>query len=160
MEPNQLSTIKSNNAVDNIQLPGQSYFFKLSQVFMKTIKERSFITIAAMACFMSICSSQCLTIVFTLSFLVVFGCSDEYLLFETNRSCSMEVEHKMQFLSTIISEQQKSDDNVWDKIAKRMNVYLLERNVWASGVFFLDRADCEHFFERNFLSCLPSRNSS
>ncbi|CAI7151012.1 BEM_collapsed_G0024230.mRNA.1.CDS.1 [Saccharomyces cerevisiae] len=77
-----------------------------------------------------------------------------------NRSCSMKVEHRMQFLSTIISEHQKSDVNCWDQIAKKMNVYLFEQKVSGSDVFFLDGADCVRFFERNFLRYLPSRKSS
>ena len=66
----------------------------------------------------------------------------------------------MRFLSTIISEHQKSDVNCWDQIAKKMNVYLREQKVFDSDAFFLDGADCERFFERDFLRNLPSRKSS
>lgn len=97
---------------------------------------------------------------FTPALFVVLVCSQEWFSFEMNRSCSMKVEHRMQFLSTIISEHQKSDVNCWDQIAKKMNVYLFEQKVSGSDVFFLDGADCERFFERNFLRYLPSRKSS
>ncbi|CAI4283252.1 BAL_1a_G0004780.mRNA.1.CDS.1 [Saccharomyces cerevisiae] len=39
---------------------------------------------------------------------------------------SVNMEHKMQFLSTIINEQE-SGANGWDEIAKKMNRYLLEK---------------------------------
>lgn len=146
----------SNIPIGNIQLPGQSYHFKFFQ-FFKTIKERISIATTIIACVMSIWSSKFLILP---TFWIVFGCFFKFLFFEIDRSHSMEVEHKLQYLSTIISEQKNSDGNVWDKIAKRMNAYLLERKVWGSDVFFFDGADCEHFFERNFLRHLPSRASS
>lgn len=150
----------SNISVGNIKLPGQSCRFKLFHIFKKVMKQR-FSQVATVIFFvMSIRSPRNLGFFFTLALFVVLVCSQEWFSFEMNRSCSMKVEHRMQFLSTIISEHQKSDVNCWDQIAKKMNVYLFEQKVSGSDVFFLDGADCERFFERNFLRYLPSRKSS
>ncbi|CAI4389459.1 BAQ_1a_G0025560.mRNA.1.CDS.1 [Saccharomyces cerevisiae] len=150
----------SNISVGNIKLPGQSCRFKLFHIFKKVMKQR-FSQVATVIFFvMSIRSPRNLGFFFTLALFVVLVCSQEWFLFEFNRSCSMELEHKMRFLSTIISEHQKSDVNCWDQIAKKMNVYLREQKVFDSDAFFLDGADCERFFERDFLRNLPSRKSS
>ncbi|CAI6721027.1 ANL_collapsed_G0027580.mRNA.1.CDS.1 [Saccharomyces cerevisiae] len=45
------------------------------------------------------------------------------------------MEHKMQFLSTIINEPE-SGANGWDEIAKKMNRYLFEKKVWKNDEFF------------------------
>lgn len=157
---NTSQQLLSNISVGNIKLPGQSCRFKLFHIFKKVMKQR-FSQVATVIFFvMSIRSPRNLGFFFTPALFVVLVCSQEWFSFEMNRSCSMKVEHRMQFLSTIISEHQKSDVNCWDQIAKKMNVYLFEQKVSGSDVFFLDGADCERFFERNFLRYLPSRKSS
>ena len=66
---------------------------------------------------------------------------------------SVKMEHKMQFLSTIINEQE-SGANGWDEIAKKMNRYLFEKKVWNNEEFFYDGLDCEWFFSRFFYRLL------
>mgnify|MGYP001328391968 FL=1 len=66
---------------------------------------------------------------------------------------SVKMEHKMQFLSTIINEQE-SGANGWDEIAKKMNRYLFEKKVWNNEDFFYDGLDCEWFFSRFFYRLL------
>ncbi|CAI4701130.1 CPI_1c_G0043240.mRNA.1.CDS.1 [Saccharomyces cerevisiae] len=62
----------------------------------------------------------------------------------------VKMKHKMQFLSTIINEQE-SGANGWDEIAKKMNRYLFEKKVWNNEDFFYDGLDCEWFFSHFFL---------
>ena len=66
---------------------------------------------------------------------------------------SVKMKHKMQFLSTIINEQE-SGANGWDEIAKKMNRYLFEKKVWNNEDFFYDGLDCEWFFSRFFYRLL------
>ncbi|GHM93482.1 hypothetical protein SCAW_056090 [Saccharomyces cerevisiae] len=74
-------------------------------------------------------------------------------LFRNMRPFSMHMEDKMQFLSTIINEQE-SGANGWDEIAKKMNRYLFEKKVWNNEEFFYDGLDCEWFFSRFFYRLL------
>ncbi|KAG2505806.1 Cos9p [Saccharomyces cerevisiae] len=66
------------------------------------------------------------------------------------------MEDKMQFLSTIINEQE-SGANGWDEIAKKMNRYLFEKKVWTSEEFFFDGIDCEWFFNHFFYRLLSTK---
>ena len=70
----------------------------------------------------------------------------------------MKMEHKMQFLSTIINEQESGADG-WDAIAKKMNRYLFEKKVWKDEEFFFDGIDCEWFFSHCFYRLLSAKNS-
>ncbi|CAI4984485.1 CPS_HP_G0062830.mRNA.1.CDS.1 [Saccharomyces cerevisiae] len=71
---------------------------------------------------------------------------------------SVKMEHKMQFLSTIINEQE-SGANGWDEIAKKMNRYLFEKKVWNNEEFFFDGIDCEWFFSHFFYRLLSAKKS-
>ncbi|CAI4486128.1 BAL_1a_G0022480.mRNA.1.CDS.1 [Saccharomyces cerevisiae] len=71
---------------------------------------------------------------------------------------SVNMEHKMQFLSTIINEQE-SGANGWDEIAKKMNRYLFEKKVWNNEEFFFDGIDCEWFFSHFFYRVLNAKKS-
>ncbi|CAI6403196.1 ALI_HP2_G0004850.mRNA.1.CDS.1 [Saccharomyces cerevisiae] len=71
---------------------------------------------------------------------------------------SVNMEHKMQFLLTIINEQE-SGANGWDEIAKKMNRYLFEKKVWKNDEFFFDGTDCEWFFSHFFYRVLSARKS-
>nr|CAI6542093.1 AKR_HP1_G0022290.mRNA.1.CDS.1 [Saccharomyces cerevisiae] len=71
---------------------------------------------------------------------------------------SVKMEHKMQFLSTIINEQE-SGANGWDEIAKKMNRYLFEKKVWKNEEFFFDGIDCEWFFSHFFYRVLSAKKS-
>ena len=70
----------------------------------------------------------------------------------------MKTERKMQFLSTIINEQDSSV-NGWDEIAKKMNGYLFEMKVWRNERFFFDGVDCRRFFDHHFYSLLSPKRS-
>ena len=71
---------------------------------------------------------------------------------------SVKMEHKMQFLSTIINEQE-SGANGWDEIAKKMNRYLFEKKVWNNEEFFYDGLDCEWFFSCFFYHLLSLKKT-
>ncbi|CAI4301826.1 BAF_collapsed_G0006570.mRNA.1.CDS.1 [Saccharomyces cerevisiae] len=71
---------------------------------------------------------------------------------------SVKMEHKMQFLSTIINEQE-SGANGWDEIAKKMNRYLFEKKVWNNEEFFYDGLDCEWFFSCFFYRLLSLKKT-
>ena len=71
---------------------------------------------------------------------------------------SVKMEHKMQFLSTIINEQE-SGANGWDEIARKMNRYLFEKKVWKNEEFFFDGIDCEWFFSHFFYRLLSAKKS-
>ncbi|GMC28428.1 unnamed protein product [Saccharomyces cerevisiae] len=71
---------------------------------------------------------------------------------------SVKMEHKMQFLSTIINEQE-SGANGWDEIARKMNRYLFEKKVWNNEEFFFDGIDCEWFFSHFFYRLLSAKKS-
>ncbi|CAI4733592.1 CCT_1a_G0044330.mRNA.1.CDS.1 [Saccharomyces cerevisiae] len=71
---------------------------------------------------------------------------------------SVKMEHKMQFLSTIINEQE-SGANGWDEIARKMNRYLFEKKVWDNEEFFFDGIDCEWFFSHFFYRLLSAKKS-
>ncbi|CAD6620502.1 HN1_G0054320.mRNA.1.CDS.1 [Saccharomyces cerevisiae] len=71
---------------------------------------------------------------------------------------SVKMEHKMQFLSTIINEQE-SGANGWDEIAKKMNRYLFKKKVWNNEEFFYDGLDCEWFFSCFFYRLLSLKKT-
>ncbi|CAI5022855.1 CPS_HP_G0094850.mRNA.1.CDS.1 [Saccharomyces cerevisiae] len=71
---------------------------------------------------------------------------------------SVKMKHKMQFLSTIINEQE-SGANGWDEIARKMNRYLFEKKAWKNEEFFFDGIDCEWFFSHFFYRVLSAKKS-
>ncbi|CAD6640748.1 XXYS1_4_G0023650.mRNA.1.CDS.1 [Saccharomyces cerevisiae] len=71
---------------------------------------------------------------------------------------SVKMEHKMQFLSTIINEQENGA-NGWDEIARKMNRYLFEKKAWKNEEFFFDGIDCEWFFSHFFYRVLSAKKS-
>ncbi|CAI4636568.1 BAL_1a_G0038640.mRNA.1.CDS.1 [Saccharomyces cerevisiae] len=71
----------------------------------------------------------------------------------------VKMEHKMQFLSTIINEQE-SGANGWDEIAKKMNRYLFEKKAWKNEEFFFDGIDCEWFFSHFFYRLISAKKST
>ncbi|CAI4562240.1 CNB_1a_G0031170.mRNA.1.CDS.1 [Saccharomyces cerevisiae] len=68
------------------------------------------------------------------------------------------MEHKMQFLSTIINEQE-SGANGWDEIARKMNRYLFEKKSGIMKSFFYDGIDCEWFLATSFYRVLSAKKS-
>ncbi|CAI4304715.1 AVB_G0017450.mRNA.1.CDS.1 [Saccharomyces cerevisiae] len=76
--------------------------------------------------------------------------------FQNLRVSLMKMEQKMQFLSTIINEQE-GGANGWNEIAKKMNRYLSEKKVWTNEEFFFDGIDCEWFFSHFFYRLLSSK---
>ncbi|CAI6826612.1 AAB_G0039330.mRNA.1.CDS.1 [Saccharomyces cerevisiae] len=78
--------------------------------------------------------------------------------FQNIRVLIMSMEHKMQFLSTIINEQE-SGANGWDEIARKMNRYLFEKKAWKNEEFFFDGIDCEWFFNHFFYRVLSAKKS-
>ncbi|XKU26377.1 Protein cos1 [Saccharomyces cerevisiae] len=71
---------------------------------------------------------------------------------------SVKMEHKMQFLSTIINEQE-SGANGWDEIAKKMNRYLFEKKVWKNEEFSLTGLTVNGFFSHFFYRVLSAKKS-
>ncbi|CAI4651202.1 AAC_collapsed_G0039710.mRNA.1.CDS.1 [Saccharomyces cerevisiae] len=81
-------------------------------------------------------------------------------LFQNMRTTALlvKMEHKMQFLLTIINEQE-SGANGWDEIARKMNRYLFEKKAWKNEEFFFDGIDCEWFFNHFFYRVLSAKKS-
>ncbi|CAI4662983.1 BBM_1a_G0038950.mRNA.1.CDS.1 [Saccharomyces cerevisiae] len=81
-------------------------------------------------------------------------------LFQNMRTTALlvKMEHKMQFLLTIINEQE-SGANGWDEIARKMNRYLFEKKAWKNEEFFFDGIDCEWFFSHFFYRVLSAKKS-
>ncbi|CAI4063305.1 uncharacterized protein SKDI_08G0020 [Saccharomyces kudriavzevii IFO 1802] len=148
---------------ENIKLPKRPYLSKLISVLkMTTIKNPRFLVfaIAYLICFFCI---PRLMLPHFLFFGAVSSClMIEYMaLFDNSRFQSLKVEHKMRYLSDIISEHKKSNVSAWDNIAKSMNVYLFEQKARSSEDFFLNATDCEHFFRRFFCtSSVPKQFAS
>ncbi|AJU28570.1 Cos8p [Saccharomyces cerevisiae S288C] len=138
--------------LEDIQLPKEAYRFKLTWILKRIFNLR------------------CLPL-FLYYFLIVYTSGNADLIsrflfpvvmffimtrdFQNMRMIvlSVKMEHKMQFLSTIINEQE-SGANGWDEIAKKMNRYLFEKKVWNNEEFFYDGLDCEWFFRRFFYRLL------
>ncbi|CAI4405678.1 CCN_G0027590.mRNA.1.CDS.1 [Saccharomyces cerevisiae] len=138
--------------LEDAKLPKEAYRFKLTWILKRIFKLR------------------CLR-VFLYYFLIVYTSGNVDLIsrflfpvvmffimtrdFQNMRMIvlSVKMEHKMQFLSTIIDEQE-SGANGWDEIAKKMNRYLFEKKVWNNEEFFYDGLDCEWFFRRFFYRLL------
>ncbi|CAI4620611.1 CDA_G0034360.mRNA.1.CDS.1 [Saccharomyces cerevisiae] len=75
----------------------------------------------------------------------------EYLIgIDKFRFKSMNLIHKLQFLSYITCGHEKSDATNWSQIAKRTNTYMFEQKIWNSPILFSDGIDCEKFFKWYF----------
>ncbi|CAI4045462.1 hypothetical protein SKDZ_11G3110 [Saccharomyces kudriavzevii ZP591] len=142
--------------LDDIQLPKETYLLKLTWVLKRIF------TLQCLPLFL-----QCLYITY-ISWHNGLLCRIPYLgciflmnmhTFQNLRGASMKTEHKMQFLSSIINEREIGADG-WNHVAKRMNRYLFEQNVWKNEEFFFDGIDCQKFFKRNFVGLLSSKKTS
>ncbi|QHS75600.1 DUP/COS family protein [Saccharomyces paradoxus] len=142
-------------SLEDIQLPREAHRFKLTWVFKRIF------SLGCLPLFLSVLYnvyvSRNLPPLFRILYL---GC---FLLtavksFQNIRVSLMKMEHKMQFLSTIINEQESGADG-WDAIAKKMNRYLFEKKVWKDEEFFFDGIDCEWFFSHCFYRLLSSKKS-
>ncbi|CAI4581147.1 CEI_1a_G0030960.mRNA.1.CDS.1 [Saccharomyces cerevisiae] len=143
--------------LEDAKLPKEAYRFKLTWILKRIFKLR------------------CLR-VFLYYFLIVYTSGNVDLIsrflfpvvmffimtrdFQNMRMIvlSVKMEHKMQFLSTIINEQE-SGANGWDEIAKKMNRYLFEKKVWNNEEFFYDGLDCEWFFSCFFYRLLSLKKT-
>ncbi|CAI4407314.1 BDN_1c_G0027810.mRNA.1.CDS.1 [Saccharomyces cerevisiae] len=138
--------------LEDIQLPKEAYRFKLTWILKRIFNLR------------------CLPL-FLYYFLIVYTSGNADLIsrflfpvvmffimtrdFQNMRMIvlSVKMEHKMQFLSTIINEQE-SGANGWDEIAKKINRFLFKKKVWNNEEFFYDGLDCEWFFSCFFYRLL------
>ncbi|CAI4057998.1 hypothetical protein SUVZ_02G6370 [Saccharomyces uvarum] len=91
---------------------------------------------------------------------ISLGCSLFILTegFQVSRVCQMKMDDKIKYLLAITNEQEIGA-NRWDRIAKKMNVYLFEKKVYSNKEFFFDGIDCKRFFDCNFSSLLSSKTS-
>ncbi|CAI4034560.1 hypothetical protein SMKI_11G0050 [Saccharomyces mikatae IFO 1815] len=141
--------------LENAQLPKETHRFKLTW-FLKRI-----FSIFSLKPFLNILvyiyvSREMNLLLHTLYLRLIFIMMVEG--FQNLRISLMGMEHKMQFLSTIMNEQ-KTGANGWDEIAKKMNRYLFEKKVWKNEEFFFDGTDCERFFSGRFYRLLFSKKS-
>ena len=84
----------------------------------------------------------------------------EYLIgIDKFRFKSMNLIHKLQFLSYITCGHEKSDATNWSQIAKRTNTYMFEQKIWNSPILFSDGIDCEKFFKWYFSTPVSSQAS-
>ncbi|CAI4971364.1 CGH_3_HP_G0012910.mRNA.1.CDS.1 [Saccharomyces cerevisiae] len=143
--------------LEDVQLPKDIHQSKLTW-FLKRI-----FTIYSLPLWLAFLNCICVSQHFCLPFRIL--CPGLFFLmmvkdFQNMRTTALVVkmEHKMQFLSTIINEQE-SGANGWDEIAKKMNRYLFEKKVWKNEEFFFDGIDCEWFFSHFFYRVLSAKKS-
>ncbi|QHS73091.1 Cos12p SPAR_G00010 [Saccharomyces paradoxus] len=142
-------------SLEDIQLPREAHRFKLTWVFKRIF------SLGWLPLFLSVLYNVYVSRNPPPLFRILYiGC---FLLtavksFQNIRVSLMKMEHKMQFLSTIINEQESGADG-WDAIAKKMNRYLFEKKVWKDEEFFFDGIDCEWFFSHCFYRLLSSKKS-
>ncbi|EGA58448.1 Cos8p [Saccharomyces cerevisiae FostersB] len=138
--------------LEDIQLPKEIYRFKLTWV-LKRIFCRRFLGLFPCYFYIVYMLRNDELILRFLFLVVMFLAMVGYFRNMRMIVLSVKMKHKMQFLSTIINEQE-SGANGWDEIAKKMNRYLFEKKVWNNEEFFYDGLDCEWFFSPLFLSSL------
>ncbi|CAI5204131.1 BTE_HP_G0004900.mRNA.1.CDS.1 [Saccharomyces cerevisiae] len=143
--------------LEDAKLPKEAYRFKLTW-FLKRI-----FTIYSLPLWLAFLNCICVSQHFCLAFRIL--CPGLFFLmmvwlFQNMRTTALlvKMEHKMQFLSTIINEQE-SGANGWDEIARKMNRYLFEKKVWKNEEFFFDGIDCEWFFSHFFYRLLSAKKS-
>ncbi|CAI4565462.1 ADQ_G0031120.mRNA.1.CDS.1 [Saccharomyces cerevisiae] len=141
--------------LEDAKLPKEAYRFKLTWVLKRISNIFMLIPFLNFLCCIYVSRGMCLLLrTFYLGwilFMLVQGFQNMRMIV-----LSVKMEHKMQFLSTIINEQE-SGANGWDEIAKKMNRYLFEKKVWTSEEFFFDGIDCEWFFNHFFYRLLSTK---
>ncbi|CAI6609899.1 BBF_HP2_G0031400.mRNA.1.CDS.1 [Saccharomyces cerevisiae] len=143
----------SPDNLEHVQLPKKTYRYKFTWVLKRIFNLWLF---PAFILFLA-----CIYVSWDKGHLFrILCCGGGFLLmvrvFQNMRPFSMHMEDEMQFLSTIINEQE-SGANGWDEIAKKMNRYLFEKKVWTSEEFFFDGIDCEWFFNHFFYRLLSTK---
>ncbi|CAI6550562.1 CFF_HP2_G0034730.mRNA.1.CDS.1 [Saccharomyces cerevisiae] len=143
--------------LEDVQLPKDIHRSKLTW-FLKRI-----FTIYSLPLWLNFLNCICVSQHFCLAFRIL--CPGLFFLmmvwlFQNMRTTALlvKMEHKMQFLLTIINEQE-SGANGWDEIARKMNRYLFEKKVWKNEEFFFDGIDCEWFFSHFFYRVLSAKKS-
>ncbi|CAI4576584.1 BAQ_1a_G0031090.mRNA.1.CDS.1 [Saccharomyces cerevisiae] len=143
--------------LEDAKLPKEAYRFKLTWVLKRISNIFMLIPFLNFLCCIYVSRGMCLLLrTFYLGwilFMLVQGFQNMRMIV-----LSVKMEHKMQFLSTIINEQE-SGANGWDEIAKKMNRYLFEKKVWKNEEFFFDGIDCEWFFSHFFYRVLSVKKS-
>ncbi|EDN62890.1 conserved protein [Saccharomyces cerevisiae YJM789] len=143
--------------LEDAKLPKEAYRFKLTWFLKRISNIFMLIPFLNFLCCIYVSRGMCLLLrTFYLGwilFMLVQGFQNMRMIV-----LSVKMEHKMQFLSTIINEQE-SGANGWDEIAKKMNRYLLEKKVWKNEEFFFDGIDCEWFFSHFFYRVLNAKKS-
>ncbi|CAI4050864.1 hypothetical protein SUVZ_14G0040 [Saccharomyces uvarum] len=154
----QICSEKSLSAIGfkDTPLPKQSYRFKAVWSFKTTMNRRYFLTVI-LPFLCHIFPSLELDTFFRVLYLgsTFLSLTKSY---QDSRVAPMKMEDKMQYLLTIINEQEIHASG-WDQIAKKMNVYLFEQKVYSNKEFFFDGIDCKRFFDCNFSSLLSSKKS-
>lgn len=154
---NQVCSEKSLSAIDSkdTPLPKQLYRFKAVWTFKTALNNGALgAIIPYLYCIFVSWRYNIFVRVFYLGFMLFVLIA----YFKNVRVAPMKLEHKMHYISTVISEQEVGA-NGWDQIAKKMNVYLFEQKVCKSQEFFFDGTDCKWFFDHNFSSSLSSKKS-
>ncbi|KAF4004319.1 DUP family protein [Saccharomyces cerevisiae] len=143
--------------LEDVQLPKDIHRSKLTW-FLKRI-----FTIYSLPLWLNFLNCICVSQHFCLAFRIL--CPGLFFLmmvwlFQNMRTTALlvKMEHKMQFLLTIINEQE-SGANGWDEIARKMNRYLFEKKAWKNEEFFFDGIDCEWFFNHFFYRVLSAKKS-
>ncbi|CAI4284993.1 CAS_1a_G0004850.mRNA.1.CDS.1 [Saccharomyces cerevisiae] len=141
--------------LEDAKLPKEAYRFKLTWFLKRISNIFMLIPFLNGMCCIYVSRGMCLLLrtlyLGWILFMLVQG-------FQNIRVLIMSMEHKMQFLSTIINEQE-SGANGWDEIARKMNRYLFEKKVWKNEEFFFDGIDCEWFFSHFFYRVLSAKKS-
>ncbi|CAI4283533.1 CPI_1c_G0004750.mRNA.1.CDS.1 [Saccharomyces cerevisiae] len=118
--------------LEDIKLPKETYRFKLTWILKRILTIYSLPSFLAFLNCVYVSRNFCpLFRILYLGGVFLFMVRD----FQNTRIFFMKMEHKMQFLSTIINEPE-SGANGWDAIAKKMNRYLFEKKVWRNEEFF------------------------
>ncbi|CAI4958168.1 BTE_HP_G0025310.mRNA.1.CDS.1 [Saccharomyces cerevisiae] len=143
--------------LEDVQLPKDIHRSKLTW-FLKRI-----FTIYSLPLWLAFLNCICVSQHFCLPFRILYPGLFFLMMvrsFQNMRTTALlvKMEHKMQFLSTIINEQE-SGANGWDEIARKMNRYLFEKKVWKNEEFFFDGIDCEWFFSHFFYRVLSAKKS-
>ncbi|CAI4664574.1 AGK_G0039650.mRNA.1.CDS.1 [Saccharomyces cerevisiae] len=144
--------------LEDVQLPKDIHQSKLTW-FLKRI-----FTIYSLPLWLAFLNCICVSQHFCLPFRILYPGLFFLMMvkdFQNMRTTALVVkmEHKMQFLSTIINEQE-SGANGWDEIAKKMNRYLFEKKAWKNEEFFFDGIDCEWFFSHFFYRLISAKKST
>ncbi|CAI5007660.1 CRE_HP_G0109010.mRNA.1.CDS.1 [Saccharomyces cerevisiae] len=143
--------------LEDAKLPKEAYRFKLTWFLKRISNIFMLIPFLNFLCCIYVSRGMCLLLrTFYLGwilFMLVQGFQNMRMIV-----LSVKMEHKMQFLSTIINEQE-SGANGWDEIARKMNRYLFEKKVWKNEEFFFDGIDCEWFFSHFFYRVLSAKKS-